>query len=753
MPHSMRVRLSAIAAVVFLVAVLVASGLVFDRQKSLYHRDIDTVTWSLYQFDRSVRDLRMAIWEQGSDGLNAILLDFELLYGRLRSLEEGQTADSLKADPGTAQVAQRIIESMHRLDEVFLALSEGDVTLDAAVAKRLTDQLGRLQAMSRELMRDHGARSAEVRSGDMVELSRLYLLVLAAMALTLVAGGVLIHAVVRESRGRRRKSLLLESQSSALREAVHRAEAASRAKSDFMAIMSHEIRTPLNGVLGMADLLRDEALSEQGRRHVEGLEESANGLRAVINDVLDYTRIETGHLAVECQPFSLPRMIEQLSMGYQTQPLSGVQFLLRAAPELPCWVAGDSHRLRQVLMNLLNNAFKFTEHGFVMLRVSKSEGDRISFVVYDTGSGIDEKDLTRIFEPFAQTDTTLARRHEGAGLGLAICARLVTAMGGELRVESQPGSGSRFWFEIPLPVGVEPSGEGSGEQEGSDNIEAHQVLVVEDNALNRELVAVMLARLGQRCELVGNGEQALEALGRRDFDLVLMDMQMPVMDGLETTRRWREREAQLATIAGAGVSRLPIVAVTANVMPDHREACLAAGMEDLLGKPFSRSDLRRVLKRYPARVLATQGRDLEAAVDASERQGAVVGDSLQRQDWRKAMDEDLLSPTTLNELRSLMSPPGLNRLVSSYLQRLPVRAQRLREALDLDDRESLGLEAHDLKGISASLGCVAIEACMAELEQQASGGPDTRLRQILDSLERLAPATGKALRDVGMVWS
>lgn len=740
-----------VAAVLFMVALMVAGGLIYDRHRTLSHRNIDTVTWTLYQFDRSVRDLRMAIWKRGDAELDDTLLDFEMLYGRLRGLQEGQAASFLRQFPETSADVGEIEGVMTALDEMFSELGDGSVNYDAAMRRQLGGTLEELQTRSRQLMLIHGRISAETRSRDMRLLTRLYGVALMSLLLILVAGVWLIQSVVRESRARDSKTLLLESQSEALREAFERVESASRAKSDFMAIMSHEIRTPLSGVLGMADLLRDENLSEEGRRQLLGLKESAFSLRMVINDILDYTRIESGHLDIQQQTFDFHAMLEHLTTACSAYEHGKVQFLVRAAPDLPKKVVGDLHRLRQVLMNLLDNAFKFTDQGVVMLRVSCLSGDRVSFVVHDTGCGIEPGALGTIFEPFAQGDTTLARRHDGTGLGLAICQRLVRAMDGEILVDSQPDSGSRFWFDINLPrpeYDAEPVAEDEGIEPG-----AHHVLVVEDNSLNRELTAAMLVRLGLTCELVANGDQALRALGKRHFDLVLMDMQMPVMDGLETTRRWRQQEAEAAA-AGSQQPALPVVALTANVMPEHQRACLEAGMNEVVGKPFSRAELAEVLARYPVpterprSTVSAEGRDStqSGSVEPISAPLLAVGTLSTAR-----IDSTLLSEDTLAELHEVMSSGGVQRLMKNYLQRFSERLSCLRTALAMQDRAGLEAEAHELRGVSASLGFSAIENAAAELEEGAQQASDEALETTLVCLERLGPASGKALHEAGIL--
>lgn len=770
-----RSRISAIATLLFFVAALVAGGLTYDRQQELHQRVLDTVTWSLYQLDRSVSDLR--VWVTDGD-VEQALLDYEILYGRAAMLVEGQTRRFLEESEGNLDWSREVGSEVQALEPIIMSIATGDQALEGETQRVLVAALDRLQVTTRSMLLKHNEYVAQLRSRDTRELMRLYVVVLLCIVLIMAAGTILVMALIREGRAHTLKAELLEAQSRALRGAAQRAESANRAKTDFMAIMSHEMRTPLSGVMGMADLLKDEQLSEEGRQHIEGLEASAAGLRMVISDILDYTRIESGRLDIETSPFSLKNLLDQLALGYRTRPDGRVQFLMRQAPSLPENVEGDQHRLRQVLMNLLNNAFKFTEQGFVMLRVSRAEASRISFVVYDTGCGIADQDLGLIFQPFIQCDTTLAWRHEGTGLGLAISRSLVKAMGGDLRVDSQPGSGSRFWFEIPLPVS---SREEVAEPPPRDDRLAlpdpHHVLVVEDNSLNRDLVAAMLSRLGQSCELVANGEQALEALAERDFDLVLMDLQMPVMDGLETARRWREQEHQLLE-QGRLAQPLPLVAVTANVLPHHRKVSFEAGMDDLISKPFTRRELRTILQRYPSRLYASLSTGLEQGgtlcsqdiIDPAEggsravttAQNVAVEDSQVVQEhlldchasseqvddmaWR--LDNEVLAESTVKELCSVMSPAALERMVQGYLARFPARLERMYAAIEADDREALEQEAEELRSASAVMGCRAVVQAAIELADQLAEQDLQGLRARVKDIELQGARTGNAWRDL-----
>lgn len=746
-----RSRVAATATVLFFVAALVAGGLTFDRQQELQHRILDTVTWNLYQFDRMVREMRIQAAEVSADDIDSLVLDYEILHGRSDLLRQGQTRDFLRQTSASQELYRRAEQLIDDLGERVEPLEQGGRLLDDD-RDALKQTLGQLQNVSRDMLLQHKASVAELRTRDTQSMLRLYGVVLACIVLIMVTGTVLVLALMREGRAHTLKAELLQAQSRALKEAVERAENASRAKSDFMAIMSHEMRTPLSGVMGMTDLLRDESLSDQGKRHIEGLEASATGLRSVINDVLDYTRLETGRIEVERELFALRHMLDQTTLGYRSQRLGDVQFLMRLAPDLPACVEGDQHRLRQVLQNLLNNAFKFTRQGFVMLRVSCAQDQRIAFVVYDTGCGISQLDVERIFEPFEQSDPVMARRHDGAGLGLPIARSLVRAMGGDLKVDSQLGSGSRFWFELPLPASDQKE-EKVEVASAPAPLAPHHVLVVDDNLLNRELVASMLARLGQSCEVVANGEEALQALSQRDFDLVLMDLQMPVMDGLETTRRWREREAAIHRGDGDDDARLPIIAVTANVLPEHRRASREAGMDDLIGKPFTRQDLGQVLGRFPSRVYPSLDPDENFWTPpiTSAHEGASAPSQTATEE--RVASADLLSRTTLQELRSMVSADALERMVRGYLARFPARIARLYTAHEERDFDMLVGEARELHHASTTLGCTAVVAVVEAIIEHGEMGRHEPLVPLIKELEDIGTRTGLAWRTTGVLDS
>jgi len=384
-----------------------------------------------------------------------------------------------------------------------------------------------------------------------------------------------------------RLELTVRERTQALEQALTSMNTAMRAKSEFLAVVSHEIRTPMNGVLGMAQLLQMTTLNEEQRRYVDVIQTSGETLLAIINDILDMSKLEAGKFKLQSRPFE-PRVVaREVSDLLKAQAQSKRLYLdVEIESEVPRWLQGDGLRMTQILTNLVGNALKFTHHGGVTIDLRMTDGGSIlECSVRDTGIGIPPDKVNSLFQRFSQVDSSINRRYGGTGLGLAICKHLVEAMGGTIAVRSKMHDGSVFTVRLPA-VPAQDEGAAQAPLAAARRSDL-RILLVEDNSVNQMLAMAMLSKMGYQGDLAVDGAEALERVKAVDYDVVLMDMQMPRMDGLTATRAIRQLP----------LPRQPrIVALTANAMDADRDICIAAGMDDFLAKPFKAGELQEKLE-------------------------------------------------------------------------------------------------------------------------------------------------------------
>ncbi len=509
------------------------------------------------------------------------------------------------------------------------------------------------------------------------------------------SGGIVrIYADVTERKATEARADNARAQAEAART---QAEAANRAKTDFLANMSHEIRTPMNGIIGLTEVLLRGKLDPRQQEYAEGVRDSAKALLDVINDILDISKLEAGRLELERRDFDLVGTIEAavglLELSAREKRLG---LHVDIAPEVRYTAHGDPVRLRQVLLNLIGNALKFTERGQIDVIVShpaEGEAGDICFAVVDTGIGMTEDSKSRLFQKFTQADSSISRRFGGTGLGLAISRELVELMGGTIGVDSVLGQGSRFYFVLKLPKADGKTSDSAPKQNAPalPALPAGRklnILVVDDNKINRRLATVLLETEGHRVSVASNGREAVEAAMLEDFDAILMDVQMPVMDGVQATRRIRALPAPR--------SGVPIIAVTADALAGADERYRAAGMDAYVSKPLDPAILFEKLAQTTGQ--ASEPRPVVSAATP------------------------IVNETAVQNLRDILPGNQFTEFLAESIDDIAARATRLRTSIDANDGATAAREAHDIVSVAGNCGAVAVSTLAREIERACRAG-------------------------------
>lgn len=726
-----------------LLLALLAVALVQARQYSLLRDAMragdDYAVLSIYQAEIEYLRLRES-WRHTIDApekqdLRALRLRYEIFVSRLRLLE-GERPQRLIADaPNHLDTLAAMQRFVLRADPQLGEQAKGPPALGF-----LVDAWPELESLGAPV---HGlslgaahrmAEKVEQRNHAVRQQNQLGLGLTVFMSVLTLAFAYIALRQVRQLRERR---LVLEQLATSLSAARKEAESASQAKTVFLANISHEIRTPFHGLMGMLSLLRETGLSPRQIDYLRTATESADHLLAILNDLLDMSQLESGRLTLSPVAVDVRALLRDVEALMRPQASAkSLALHLDAEPAVPERVLVDPVRLKQILFNLLSNAIKFSDRGAVVLDVRLRPGANgqqdLEFAVVDTGPGMDEATLNNLFTRFAQGDRSRSRRHPGSGLGLEISRNLARLMQGDLTATSRLGEGSCFTFRMPLQL--VPSTPATGEPEraaAAGQGRSLRVLVAEDHPVNRQYIAALLENMGHRPQFAPDGQAAVAAATRDSFDLVLMDLHMPHMDGVAATRAIR-------ALPQADHSTVPIVAMTADGFDETRERCLVAGMNDFLTKPVSPQKLATLLRQLfgsgEAPVLAHAADGVRPL-----RQMPPLGAT------------PLLDEAAIEAALQAMPRAKLAGMIQAFLDQGPQTVQHLRAAVRDAQPLELRVNAHAVKGAALNLGLAALAQTAQALQEGAAHLPAHEIARLVQRYEDLLAVTRQAARDAGLL--
>ncbi|HMO46057.1 MAG TPA: ATP-binding protein [Rubrivivax sp.] len=739
-PRRRRLTLFGLIGLVLALA-LAAVALVQARQLALLKQTVvyqdDYVVLSIYQVEAEYLRLReqwiRSQFHDDAPNREALQLRYEIWVSRIGLLRNERTARLMVGNADYEAPLRLIDNFIVRADQLLgtSAPKPVDAAALAALQPELDALSGPIHSMSlsasHHVSEQIAERNLAVRTHNQVALLLTVFLSLMVLAFGLMA--------LRQMRLLQQRQRALVDLAAHLREARRLAEAASEAKSVFLANMSHEIRTPFHGLLGMLSLLRDTGLNARQVDYLRTATESADHLLTILNDVLDMSLLESGRLALTEEPVELRGLLREVEALMRPQAqLKSLALHIDAAPGVPEKVRADRTRVKQILFNLLNNAVKFSDRGVVVLDLHRSAaGDGrevLDFVVTDTGIGMDEATLQRLFKRFSQGDESRSRRHGGTGLGLEISRSLARLMGGDVTVKSVPGEGSSFSFRMPLHV-VEPAPQAPAGApqpiEAAGGMGSLRVLVAEDHPVNRQYMAALLEGMGHQPFFAGNGLEAVQAIREQRFDLVLMDLHMPLLDGVGAT-------LSIRALPDGPAATVPIIALTADAFTQTRERCLMAGMNDFLAKPVSPERLSAMLRR------------LFGCATRADAAPAGSSDAPPAETTPVVIDRG-----TLDAALRAMPRERLAQLLATFFDEGPDMVQRLRVALRDGQALDLRVNAHAARGAALNFGLSALAQTAQALHEGATHVPAHEIARLIQRFEQQLAASREACEAAGLL--